>query len=126
MITISDCNNGLIRLDTYSYRLLAPINQKSVQQTKLSKKANISGHKSSMSHKVVKTCRSKMSIRLSSLFSFLGTLLVHCYHRCVTITCVQMHELPHSHFVDNWEGTLFSQFHISIMVILLLYHFSLL
>ena len=31
------------------------------------------------------------------------------------ISCVQVHELPQSHFGDNWEGTLFLRFHSHIL-----------
>ena len=80
----------------------------------------ISSHKWSMTQRVLKSHRSKMSI----IYVIMKTMCPPSYHHSGFVatyalghminnhTCVQVHELPQSHCDDNREGTLFSLLHI--------------
>ena len=99
----------------YSYTLLVQMNQR--VHNKLSMEHNISGHKLSMTHRVLKSQRSKMGIIKApclvcwALFGSLAPAM--CHHK--SFSQVLVHELPQSHCSDNQEGTLFSWLHIYYM-----------
>ena len=106
----------------YGYTLLVPMNQRVLN--KLSKEHNISSHKWSTTHRVLKSPRSKMSVIYMQSCKHCDHLhyapCVACWILfgslvpavCNCSSCAQVYELPQSHCGDNREGTLFSWLHI--------------
>ena len=75
---------------------------------------HISSHKWSMTHRVLRSLRSKMSIIYMQSWNNVPSGLSPewlCGYSCTWASCAQVYELPQSHCGDNQECTLFSWLH---------------
>ena len=98
---------ALLQLCTLAHdiwlRMLVPMSQRVLN--KLNKERNISGHKWSARHRVLRSHRRNMGV--TNMLSWKTICHPGYYHNGFMAWHVQVHELPQSHCGDNREDTVF-------------------